>query len=373
MNFTTKFIGFDVSKSTIAVAIADKDGMPPRYLGAIANAPEAVRKLICRLGRIDELLVCYEAGPTGFGLYRFLSQLGIACVVVAPSLTPLRPGDRVKTDRRDAIRLAQLLRAGELTPVWVPTEEDESLRDLVRARSFAKCDLKRARQRVSSFLLRRSIDAPQGMRRWSKMFMRWLESLNFAHRATQVAFQEYLHAVREAADQVVRLEAEIHSWATESSHAPVIQALQALRGVQELTAVTLAAEIGEFSRFRNPEQLMAYSGLVPREYSSGLSSRRGGITKTGNTHIRFVLGEAAWSYRYKPAVRDRLKVRQQGADPEVLRISLKAQERLHRKYWSLLGHGKQTTVAATAVARELLGFIWAIACYIENKSQLAAA
>jgi len=188
-----------------------------------------------------------------------------------------------------------------------------------------------------------------------------------------VAFQEYLHAVREASTRVERLEAEIHTWATECSHTPVIKALQTLRGVQELTAVTLAAEIGEFSRFRNPEQLMAYAGLVPREYSSGLSSRRGGITKTGNTHIRFVLGEAAWSYRYKPAVRDRLRVRQQGADPEVLNISLKAQERLHRKYWSLLGHGKQTTVAATAVARELLGFIWAIACYIEQKSQQVAA
>lgn len=373
MKSTTKFVGFDVSKATIAVAVADSDGAEPRYFGAIANTPEAVRKLLGRLGRLDELLICYEAGPTGFGLYRFLVALGVTCVVVAPSLTPLRPGDRVKTDRRDAIRLAQLLRAGELTPVWVPSEEDESLRDLVRARRFAKTDLKRERQRVASFLLRHGIDAPRGMQRWSKMFMRWLESLSFEHRATQVAFQEYLHAVREAATRVERLEAEIHSWATESSHAPVIKALQALRGIQELTAVTLVAEIGEFSRFRNPEQLMAYAGLVPREYSSGLSCRRGGITKTGNTNIRFVLGEAAWSYRYKPAVKGRLRVRQQGVDPEVLRISLKAQERLHRKYWSLLTHGKQTTVAATAVARELLGFIWAIACHIEQKSQLIAA
>ena len=372
MNHSTKFVGLDVSKETITVAVAD-GSQAPRYLGGIANTSEAVRKLIKRLGRPEELVACYEAGPTGYGLYRQLSQLGVPCVVVAPSLTPVRPGDHVKTDRRDALRLAQLLRAGELTPVWVPGEEDEALRDLVRARESAKRDLRRARQEITSFLLRHGIEAPKGIRRWSKMFVRWLDTVSFTHRPTQVAFQEYLRAVHEASGRVERLKAEIHAVATESDRAPVIQALQALKGVREITAVTVVAEVGEFSRFRSPAQLMAYSGTVPREFSSGARVRRTGITKTGNAHLRFVLGEAAWAYRYKPAVKAHLRVRQQGLDPEITAIALKAQERLHRKYWRLIGRGKPSGVAATAVARELLGFMWAIACSVEGQRRRVAA
>ena len=373
MDSITKFVGLDVSEETIAVAVAERGSAPPRYLGSVPNTPEAVRKLVRRLGRPEGLLTCYEAGPTGYGLYRLLTGLGVRCIVVAPSLTPVRPGDQVKTDRRDALRLAQLLRAGELTPVWVPGEEEEALRDLVRAREGAKRDLRRARQELTSFLLRHGVAAPKGTTRWSRMFLRWLDTLSFPHRATQVAFQEYLHAVHELQARVERLEAEIHAMATESRHAPVIQALQALKGVREVTAVTLVAEIGEFSRFRSPAQLMAYSGLVPREFSSGAQTRRGGITKTGNAHVRFVLGEAAWAYRHRPAVKAPLRARQQGVDPEVLRISLKAQQRLHRKYWRLLGRGKPSTVAATAVARELLGFAWAIACHVEAQRTRVAA
>ncbi|NLG68002.1 MAG: IS110 family transposase, partial [Firmicutes bacterium] len=248
MDHITKFVSLDVSKETIAVAVAERGTAPPRYLGSVANTPEAVRKLVRRLGKPEQLLACYEAGPTGYGLYRLLSRLGVRCLVVAPSLTPVRPGDQVKTDRRDALRLAQLLRAGELTPVWVPGEEEEALRDLVRAREGAKRGLKRARQELSSFLLRHGIAAPKGTKRWSRMFLRLLDTLSFPHRATQVAYQEYVEAVRAQQARVDRLEAEIHALATESRQAPVIQALQALKGVGEVTAVTLAAEIGEFSR-----------------------------------------------------------------------------------------------------------------------------
>jgi len=373
MKYTTKFVGLDVSKATIAVGVSDQGYGPPRYYGSIANNRDAVVKMVRRLGEPSELFMCYEAGPLGYGLYRWLGELGVTCVVVAPSLTPVRPGDQVKTDRRDALRLSQLLRAGELTPVWVPSEADEALRDLIRAREFAKRDLRRARQRVSSLLLRQGIDAPAGTRRWSKMFMRWLDTLNFEHRARQITFHEYVQGVRDIEARLDRLQAELHAGATESPQAPVIRALQALKGVGEITALTLVAEVGQFSRFSHPEQLMSYSGLVPREHSSGAQSRRGSITKTGNAHLRFVLGEAAWSARYKPAVKAALRARQTGLDPEVLRISMKAQQRLHRTYWRLVNRGKATNVAATAVARELLGFVWAIGCYVEEKNEQAEA
>ncbi|MEW6047459.1 MAG: transposase, partial [Bacillota bacterium] len=223
------------------------------------------------------------------------------------------------------------------------------------------------------FLLRHGVQAPQGTRRWSRMFLRWLDTLSFPHRATQVASQEYLHAVHELQGRVERLKGEIHAMATESRQARVIQALQAIKGVQEVTAVSLVAEIGEFSRFGSAAELMAYAGLVPRGFSSGAQTRRGGITKTGNGHVRFVLGEAAWAYRHRPAVKAPLRARQQGAYPDVLRVALKAQERLQRKYWRLLSRGKPSTVAATAVARELLGFAWAIGCCVEAKRTHAAA
>lgn len=373
MKCTTKFVGLDVSKATISVAVSDRESAPPRYYGSIPNTSESVRKLVKRLGQPEDLLMCYEAGPTGYGLYRHLCELGVPCVVVAPTLIPTKPGDQVKTDRRDALRLSQLLRAGELTAVWVPSEDDEALRDLVRAREFAKRDLRRARQRVSSFLLRHSVDGPQGMRRWSKMFMRWLDTLSFDRRSSQIAFQEYIQTVRDMEARLERLESEIHSWATEGPQAPVIQALQALKGVREITAVTVTAEIGQFSRFDRAEQIMGYSGLVPREHSSGSSTWRGGITKSGNSHVRFVLGESSWAYRHQPATKAPLRARQKGLDPEVIRIAMKAQQRLHRTYWRLLNRGKSPSVAATAVARELLGFMWAIACHVEATMQQESA
>ncbi len=292
--------------------------------------------------------------------------MGIKCIVVAPSLIPVRQGDRVKTDRRDALRLAQLLRAGELTAVWVPGEDDEALRDLVRAREDAKEDQLAARHRLLKFLLRNGIHFAQGAKNWTAKHRNWVDGLKFENRALRIVFQEYLHHLDEIAGRIERLEQEIHLQATESSHAPVIQALQTLRGVAEITATSLVAEIGEFSRFQNPRQLMAYAGLVPKEYSSGASRWQGGITKTGNAHVRHSLTEASWSYRYTPAVKGEIRKRQEGKSPEVKNIAWKAQNRLHRKYARMVSRGKPHSVAVTAVARELLGFIWAIACTTEQ-------
>jgi len=221
-----------------------------------------------KIGSPEHLYVCYEAGPTGYGLFRFLLSLGIDCVVVAPTLIPRRAGDRIKTDRRDALRLAQLLRAGELTPVWTPDEDHEALRDLVHARHDAKEDLHRARLRLVQFLLRHDLRPVKGTRNWSAKHREWLDSLRFEKSSLRIVFQEYLHAIDEVMDRVKRIESEIHEQATSSVHAPVIQALQTMRGVAEVTATTLVAEIGQFSRFSSPRQLMSYAGLVPIEYSS---------------------------------------------------------------------------------------------------------
>jgi transposase len=367
MKDNTKYIGLDVSKDTIAVGIADAGREAPRFWGTIPHTAEAIRKLMKQVGDFDNLHVCYEAGCTGYGLHRQLLLMGIECIVIAPSLIPKRAGDRVKTDKRDALRLAQLLRAGELTSVSVPSEEDEALRDLVRAREDAKEDLLRARHRLSKFLLRHDLRRPQGTKSWSVKHRAWLNLLQFDKPVQRIVFQEYLHTLDEIDGRIQRLEQEIHNQATESVHAPVIQALQTLRGVAVITATTLVAEIGSFQRFASPKQLMAYAGLVPKEYSTGGSRWQGEITKTGNSHIRRVLVEASWSYRYKPALKGALLKRQEGQDAQARNVAWKAQDRLHRKYFRLVSKGKSGGVAVTAVARELLGFVWAIACATEKR------
>ncbi len=373
MQGITKFVGLDVSRDRIEVAIADSGGGRARLFGGIRHEPEAVRRLMLQLGCAKEIMVVYEAGPTGYGLQRLLQGMGIACMVAAPSLIPVRPGDRVKTDRRDAMRLAELLRAGELVGVWVPGEADEALRDLVRAREDAKQDLLRARHRLQKLLLRRGLRPPEGVRNWSAKYRRWLDSVKIEQPGTRLAFEEYLHSLHEIEERIKRLEAEIHLQATDSVHAPVIQALQTFRGVAELTATTLVAEVGLFSRFDNPAQLMAYAGLVPREHSSGSSRWQGGITKTGNAHPRRVVVEAAWSYRYPSAVKGPLRKRYEGQPAEIQAIAWKAQQRLHRKYVRLVARGKPTTVALTAVARELLGFLWDAARRVEARMPIQAA
>jgi transposase len=367
MKDVQKFVGLDVSKDTIAVAIADPGRGEPRFHGTIQNKPEDIRKLMKKLGNHENLLVCYEAGPTGYGIYRLLLSMDIECMVVAPSLIPKRSGDRVKTDKRDSTRLAQLLRAGELTSVWVPDEDHEALRDLIRARHDAREDLQSSRQRLVHLLLRHEIRPPQGVRNWSVKHREWLKRLTFERASQRIVFQEYLHAIYEVEERMKRLEAQIHEEAIQSEHAPVIKALQTLRGVAEVTAVTLVAEIGQFSRFSNPRQLMSYAGLVPKEYSSGSSRWQGSITKTGNSQIRRSIVEVCWSYRHRSSLKGELLKRQEGQDPEAKRIAWKAQHRLHMKYHRISAKGKGGKVAVVAVARELLGFIWAIGCAIEEK------
>lgn len=368
MYINTKFVGLDVSKATIAVGIANEGREAPRYYGEILNTPESIRKLITKLSEEGHRIkTCYEAGPTGYGVYRFLNALGIECCVVAPSLIPKRAGDRIKTDRRDALRLAQLHRAGELTAIYVPTEDDEALRDLVRAREVTKEDQLRARHHLSKFLLRHEINAPENVKRnWTKAHRAWLDVLKFEQPALTVTFQEYLHTLDEIEQRLERLERAMHSAAMVSQHAPVIEALQTLRGVKEITAVTLVAEIGDFKRFANPREFMGYTGLVPSEYSSGGTRKQGSITKTGNNHIRRVLVESSWSYRYKPALKGDIRKRQEGQDAKVREIAWKAQDRLHLKHTRMLAKGKPNGKVITAIARELAGFVWAIAMAIET-------
>ena len=361
MQDITKFVGLDVSKNTIAVAVADVGREAPRYLGAITNTPEAVRKLIAKIGKATDIEACYEAGPTGYDLQRTLARLGVHCVVIAPSLTPTKPGDRVKTDKRDAIQLAKLHRSGDLTPVYIPTEEDEALRDLVRAREDATEDLLRARHHIGKFLLRHDIKKPEKLANWKTQHFAWLKNLKFTNRCLEMTFQEYMCAMEQIMQRIERLDREIHEQIIASPRAPLIQALQTLRGVKETTAVTLVSEIGDFKRFKNAKQFMGYTGLVPSESSSGETRHKGRTTKAGNAHVRRVLVEAAWSYRYKPAVKGDIQRRQKG-QPQVVRdISWKAQDRLHRKYVRLVSKGKEKNKVVAATARELAGFVWAIA------------
>ncbi|MDE3840671.1 IS110 family transposase [Bacillus methanolicus] len=366
MKDTIKYVGLDVSKEKIAVAIAEEGRKDPVYWGTIPHTPEAVRKLVRKLGEPANLRFCYEAGPTGYPLHRFLLSLGVECEVIAPTLIPKKPGERVKTDRRDAIRLAQLFRAGELTSVYVPTQEDEALRDLVRAREDTKEDELRAKHRLTKFLLRHDIRPPKGVKKWTVPYRNWLNTLKFDHTPSRIVYQEYMYQLHEIEQRLKRLEEEIERQATEGFHAPMIQALQTLRGVAVITATSLVAEIGSFERFASPKQLMAYAGLVPSESSSGEVRKQGKITKTGNRHVRRLLVEAAWSYRYQPAVKGKLKKRQMGQPPGVLDMPWKAQNRLHKKYFRLLARGKSSGKAMTAIARELAGFIWAITQEIDR-------
>lgn len=370
MHDSTKFVGLDVSKEKIAVAIAEQGREKPRYFGLIPNTPEAVRKLVNKLGDPKDLEICYEAGPTGYELQRLFLRMGIKCDVIAPGLIPQRPGDRVKTDKRDAERLAQLFRAGELTSVYVPTEEDEALRDLVRAREDAKEDELRAKHRITKLLLRYGIRPPveAGKKNWSSKYRQWIMTLKFHYSPLRIAFQEYLQNLNEIEERVKRLEEEIQVQGTEGVHAPMIQALQSLRGVALITAAGLVAEIGSFKRFKSPKQLMSYTGLVPSESSSGEIRRQGNITKTGNGHVRRLLIEASWSYRYQPGVKGRLAKRLEGQKGAVQTISWKAQQRLHKKYFRLLSRGKSSKTAITAVARELSGFVWAVAQEVNEPS-----
>jgi transposase len=364
-----RFVGLDVHAATIAVAIADNDG-EVRSLGTISNRPDSVHRLVKKLNEGGAWKACYEAGPTGYALYWQLTKLGITCEVIAPTLVPMKAGDRVKTDRRDAERLARSYRAGELTAVWVPDAAHEALRDLVRAREAAKCDQLRARHRLGKFLLRQGRRPSEKIRAWTQRYIDWIKSeIKFEEPAQQWTLEDYLNEVEHCSLRITRLEGLIDK-AVESAPAEmreVIEALQALRGIAKVSAVTIVAEVGRLSRFPTARQLMGYSGAVASEYSSGAKTHRGGITKTGNAHLRRIVVEAAWSQRFKPILSRAMKIRQVNLSPEIQEIATKARNRLHQRYMTLLMKGKNKQQVVTAVARELLGFVWAIGVLVEGK------
>jgi transposase len=371
MNSIT-YVGLDVHKATISVAVAEgRRGGEVRHVGVFPNQADHVAKLVERLGKGGRRLsFCYEAGPCGYGLHRQLTELGHECIVVAPSLIPVKAGDRVKTDRRDAVMLAKLHRAGELTSVWVPDDAHEAMRDLIRARATAVRVLGKARQHLQGFLLRHGRIYP-GKKGWTGAYRRWLARVRFDHPAQQVVLQDYIHAVEDAEARVERLAAQIEDLLPVWSMRPVVEAVQAMRGVGLIVAVTVVAEVGDFSRFENPRQLMAYLGLVPSEHSSGASVRKGGITKAGNALARRVLIEGAWTYRMPARVSPKLHARLEAVPKAVRDIAWKAQVRLCNRYRRLAVSGKAKAVVTTAIAREMVGFIWAIARHVQEASATA--
>jgi len=350
-----------VVKARNAIAVADGErGGEVRFLGEVDASEESMRRLVKRIAAsCDKAHFCYEAGPTGYGLHRLISSLGHSCTVVAPSLIPKKPGDRVKTNRRDAVGLAKLLRAGELTAVWVPDEGHEAMRDLVRARAAAVETQRIHRQQVSSFMLKHGRIFPRKTT-WGARHLRWLQEQRFDHPAHQIALQEMVEAVRISRERALRLEAAIEEFVPQWSLAPVVQALQALRGVDLIVAVTFAVEIGDLSRFDSPRQLMAYLGLVPSERSTGDAVRRGSITKAGNGRVRHMLVESAWTYRHPPKVGKAKLYKLEQTSPKVRELAWKAQARLTARYRALSAKGKKTTIVCTAIARELVGFMWAV-------------
>ena len=356
------YVGLDSHKDRISVTLAETSGeREVRYLGEIDNTAEAIGALVEKLDEThDALAFCYEAGPCGYGIHRQIAALGHDCTVVAPSLIPRRPGDRVKTNRRDATMLARLHRAGELTAVWVPDAEHEAMRDLVRAREVAMEDLRRARQRLGGFLLRHG-RIYTGRTNWTKAHRAWLARQRFDHAAQQIVFQDYLEAITDAAARLDRRVGQIEALLPSWSLAPVVEAFQLMRGVALISAVTVVAEIGDFTRFDNPRQLMAYLGLVPSEASTGHKVRRGGITKAGNTRVRRVLVEGAWSYRLPARVAEKDAQRWHAAPKAAREIAWKAQTRLCPRYRRLIANGKPKNVVTVAIAREMAAFLWAIA------------
>jgi transposase len=358
----TLYVGLDVHKDSIAVAyVAQEHGAEVTFLGTIGTRQCDLDHLIRKMqSKANQLIFVYEAGPCGYWLYRYLMKKGYDCWVVAPSLIPKKPGDRVKTDRRDAVQLARLARSGDLTVVYVPKVADEAIRDLTRAREDTLRDLKSAKFRLKAFLLRHDIRYT-GRATWGPAHLRWLAEVVCPTPAQQIVFQEYVRAVNEHTERLQRLDQALHDQVTSWRLQPVVEALQALRGVQFIAAVTMVAEIGDLTRFETPRELMKFLGLIPSEYSTGERRRQGSITKAGNTHARRALVEGAWAYRYPAKVSRHLQLRLETQPKVIQDISWKAQVRLCKRYRQLSARGKHANVVTVAIARELAGFMWAIA------------
>lgn len=367
---STLFLGLDVHKDTTDVAIASGgNGGDVSFYGTIATNIRSVNKLVRNLAKnAQHCCVVYEAGPCGYWLYRHLVKQGIECWVVAPALIPKAPGDRVKTDRRDAMALARLAQAGLIQSIHIPDADDEAIRDLIRCREDAMLDLRQARQRLKSFLLRNGHPC-SGRQSWNDAYKRHLADIHFLEPAKKIAFQHYINIVTERHERLQRLEMELQTLAESWRWYPLVQFLTVLRGIRFLSAVTLVAELGDLRRFSHPRSLMNFVGLTPSEYSSGQRQKQGGITKCGNTHARRILIEAAWAYRFSPKVSRELQIRLQDHSINLQKRSWAVQERLCRRFRQLKARGKEYNKIVTAVARELVGYIWDIAQCFDPKSE----
>lgn len=361
MRESTTFIGLDVHQGSVMAAVWRPGASAPEVGPAPVELPKLVRWVV-RTAAGGPVQVGYEAGPCGYPLVRALQRAGVPCTVIAPSLIPQVAGghrQRIKTDRRDAAQLVRYLRDGALTAVTVPTEADEALRELTRARQQLQRDVVRARHRVSKLLLRHGQRWTQ-TRPWTRAYRTWVRDLVWPEAGVAVVCRTYLDALESAETRLKALDARLASWEVPAALAAPVAALQCFRGIDRLTAVTLAAEIGDGRRFPSARAFMHYTGLTCWEWSSGARRRQGGISKMGNAHLRRALGEAAWHYRYKPALGPRLQARQTGQPEAAVQLAWRAQERLHHKAQTLLRRGKRPTVTTTAVARELAGFVWAV-------------
>jgi transposase len=360
MTASVIYVGMDVHKDSIVIAIAPEGREPAQGLATIVNDWAKLHKTLKSLTKNGEVLhICYEAGPTGFGLCRKLREAGMECIVVAPSLVPGKAGDRVKTDRRDACKLAHFLRSGDLTEVHVPEAAVEAIRDLERSRDDAKCAERATRHQLSKFLLRNDRRYDEG-RAWTKRHMDWVRKQKFALPAQQYVLEDYVKAVEDMGERVERLTKAMAELVQDTVLAPLATALQAFRGISLVSGVTIAAEVGDLKRFQTPQQFMSYVGLVPSEDSSGQRRKQGRITRCGNGHLRRMVVEAAWHYRHFPRMSKELRRRNQGVAAGVRKIAWKAQKRLNERMFHLLKAGKSAQKAVIAMARELAGFIWAV-------------
>lgn len=354
------FVGMDAHKKAINVAML-LPGQNKPVEWQLANEPAAIRRLAKKLQREapGEVRCCYEAGPCGYVLQRQLEAGGVICEVVAPSLIPVKPGERIKTDRRDALKLARSLRSDDLTAVHPPTSADEAVRDLCRCREDARKDLLRARHRLDTFLLRRACLYTLTRRRWGQPYRAWLGSLKFEHAADQVTLEDYVRTIEQAEERLRRLDEQLVLVAGQDPYREPVGWLRCFRGIDTMTAVTVVAELHDFRRFQTARALMAYLGLVPSEHSSGERQHRGAITKAGNIHVRRLLIEAAWHYRHRPHVGVGIRQRRTGQPEAIIAIADRAQERLCHRFRTLTARGKIPNKAVVAVARELVGFVWA--------------